>query len=371
MPCLPASHEVALMVAIVIPSLNPEPALQDYCGALRSITDSPILLVDDGSDASLRHIFDDCAKAVPGVEFVRHDMNRGKGRALKTAFARLLDKYPGLIGCVTADSDGQHAPEDVLRCIEALRAQPDALVLGARDFSQSHVPWKSSFGNNGMRLFFRVTTGRNFLDTQTGLRAIPAGMMRELIDTPGERFEFESRMLLVIRDRPLVQIPIRTIYENDNKGTHFNPFSDSMEICWLLLSTLMREFGLFIVASLLSFGVDIGMFWLLYYVIFDEASHAHLVLSIGLARIVSATFNYLVNRFVVFAESAKRHAFGTNAPYKYAALALAMVAASYLFTKLGHGIFPRAHLTIVKSVVDLLLFIASFLVQRMFVFKPR
>lgn len=359
------------MVAIVIPSLNPEPALQDYCGALRSITDSPILLVDDGSDAARRPIFDECAKSVPGVEVVRHDVNRGKGRALKTAFARLLAKYPALIGCVTADSDGQHAPEDVLRCIEAIRAQPDALVLGARDFSQSHVPWKSSFGNNGMRLFFRITTGRNFLDTQTGLRAIPADMMRELIDTPGERFEFESRMLLVIHDRPLVQLPIRTIYENENKGTHFNPFSDSTKICWLLLCALVREFGLFIVASLLSFGVDIGMFWLLYYAVFNAESHAHLMLSIGLARVVSATFNYLVNRFVVFAESSKRHAFGARAPYKYAALAIAMVVASYLLTKLGNAMFRGANLVVVKSVVDLLLFVASFLVQRVFVFRPQ
>ncbi len=358
------------MVAIVIPSLNPEPALQDYCGALRSITDAPILLVDDGSDASRRPIFDDCANAVPGIEVVRHDVNRGKGRALKTAFAHLLGKYEALIGCVTADSDGQHAPEDVLRCIEALRAQPDALVLGTRDFSQFDVPWKSSFGNNGMRLFFRITTGRNFLDTQTGLRAIPADMMRELLDVPGERFEFESRMLLVIHARPLVQLPIRTIYENGNKGTHFDPFSDSMKICWLLLSSLLREFGMFIVASLLSFGVDIAVFWLLYYAIFNAESHAHLMLSIGLARVVSATFNYLANRFVVFAESKKRHAFGVNAPLKYAALAVVMVAASYLFTKLGHGMFPRANLTVVKSIVDLLLFIASFLVQRMFVFKP-
>lgn len=359
------------MIAVVIPSLNPDAALPEYCREVRAVTDAPILLVDDGSDAAHRSIFDACAASSDGVEIIRHDVNRGKGRALKTAFAHLLDRYPGLAGCVTADSDGQHAPEDVARCIEELKEHPSALVLGARSFSLDGVPWKSRFGNNGMRLFFRVSTGRDFLDTQTGLRAIPADMMRELLSVPGERFEFESHMLLVLRDRPLVQIPIKTIYEDGNKGTHFNPFSDSARIIWLLLATLLRIFGLFIAASLLSFAVDIGVFKVLYSAVFGSETRAHLLVSVVVARIVSGVFNYLANRYVVFATSTRRHAFGEHAAAKYAVLAVALVTASYLLTKAGHGLFPGASIVVVKAVVDLALFIASFIVQRLLVFKPR
>ncbi|MGI6496347.1 MAG: glycosyltransferase [Kiritimatiellia bacterium] len=360
-----------VQVAIVIPSLDPDKRLPRYCRDLRAITSAPILLVDDGSKPELRPIFDECAAAGPDISFVRHGTNRGKGRALKTAFAHLLETRPDGIGCITADSDGQHSPADVARCLEHFQANPDALVLGVRDFSQSHVPLKSRFGNKGMLLFFRVATGRSFLDTQTGLRAIPAEMMRSLLSVPGERFEFETRMLLALHDRPLLQIPIETIYEEGNKGTHFNPFSDSMKICGILVKALARRFGLFVLASALSFVVDILLFRFLYYGVFDEEGRAHLFLSVVLARVVSGTFNYLVNRFLVFAESRKRHVFGHYSAHKYAVLALAIVTASYLGTKILHAGFPGVSLTWIKAIVDLFLFLASFAIQRMVIFRHK
>ena len=227
-------------IAIVIPSLNPDARLPSYCAALRERTGAPVLLVDDGSRAELRGVFDACAAAAPGVSLLRHETNRGKGRALKTAFAELLRTLPDLAGCVTADSDGQHAPEDVVRCMELLAENPEALVLGCRTFDRADIPWRSRFGNGWMRTLFRVVSGRRFDDTQTGLRGIPAGFMRELLDVPGERFEFESEMLLRLGRRPLVQFPIRTIYENRNAGSHFRPFADSAKILRIVLRSAVR-----------------------------------------------------------------------------------------------------------------------------------
>lgn len=227
-------------IAIVIPSLDPDSRLPSYCAALRERTGAPILLVDDGSRAEFRGVFDECIAAAPGVSLVRHDRNRGKGRALKTAFAELLRTRPDLAGCVTADSDGQHAPEDVVRCMEKLAERPDALVLGCRTFDRKDVPWRSRFGNGWMRTLFRLVSGHAFDDTQTGLRGIPAGFMRELLDVPGERFEFESEMLLRLGRRPLVQFPIRTIYENRNACSHFRPFADSAKIIRIVLRSACR-----------------------------------------------------------------------------------------------------------------------------------
>ena len=141
---------------------------------------------------------------------------------------------------MTADSDGQHAPEDVVRCMELLAENPEALVLGCRTFDRADIPWRSRFGNGWMRTLFRVVSGRRFDDTQTGLRGIPAGFMRELLDVPGERFEFESEMLLRLGRRPLVQFPIRTIYENRNAGSHFRPFADSAKILRIVLRSAVR-----------------------------------------------------------------------------------------------------------------------------------
>lgn len=357
-------------VTIIIPALNPGADFPSYCAALRKSTRAPILIVDDGSRADCAEIFDACTKSGDHISVIRHDVNRGKGRALKTAFAKLL-KDPSVIGCVTCDSDGQHTPADVVRCIDELEANPEAFILGCRTFNLEHVPWKSRFGNTTMCTLFKLVTGRAITDTQTGLRAIPAGFMRELLDCPGERFEYETNMLLRIGERPLIQLPIETVYIDGNRETHFDPFKDSAKITAILLRHGIVRFGMFIIASLLSFGVDIGLFSLLYRVILPDTLKGRLLIAVVAARMVSIVFNYCCNRFVVFADGYRtgdRH-FGKKEFGKYLLLAAGILCASYLFTALAGKLFPSVKIEILKACVDLLLFLASYSVQRLMIFR--
>ena len=84
-------------------------------------------------------VFDDAAAA--GAEVIGYAENRGKGHALKVGFAHVRANYPGE-HVVSADSDGQHLPSDILRIAERLRSEPHALVLGGREFS-GDVPARS------------------------------------------------------------------------------------------------------------------------------------------------------------------------------------------------------------------------------------
>lgn len=356
-------------IAIVIPSLNPDGTLPEYVAALREILPgSPIVLVDDGSDAAHAAVFGDCAGVAADVVVLRHGINQGKGRALKTAFAYLLERHPRLVGCVTCDSDGQHLPEDVRRCAEALSADHEALVLGCRAFAQSHVPLRSRFGNTFIRSFFSVATGRRFLDTQTGLRAIPASFMRELLDCRGERFDFETRMLLSLGARRMVQLPIETVYLNGNRSSHFSPLRDSMKILGIVSGHIVAKFTRFVAASLSSFALDISLFKLLHSVVFRDLGLGRLALSVVLARVVSALFNYWLNLRFVFDGQRARRSFA-----KYAALALCLLAASYGFLALACATsgFASRHVATAKAIIDLALFVASFAVQRLFVFSRR
>ena len=359
--------------AIVIPALDPDERLPAYCRALRAATDAPIVLVDDGSRAEKKAVFAECVRAVPDAELLVHDANRGKGRALKTAFAHLLRTRPDLAGCVTADADGQHAVRDVAECLRRLEAAPDALVLGCRRFTGPDVPWKSSFGNNWMKALFRLATGRRFLDTQTGLRGIPASFMRELLDVPGDRFEFESDMLLRVGDRPVDQFEIETIYENGNKGTHFRPVADSLSILRLVLrgsAGRCRRFALFAAVSLASFAVDIGLFHLLHEFAFPAGAAGRLFLSVALARLVSLSFNYGCNRHLVFRDGVRHAPVEGRSLVRYLLLAAAVMALSWALTKALVAAFPGTLATPLKAGVDLLLFFASYAAQKHFVF-PR
>lgn len=171
---------------VVIPSLQPDEKLPALLSALREAGIRNILLVDDGSGPAYRPIFD--AAEASGCTVLRHAVNLGKGRALKTAFNHCLLTWPDAPGCVTADSDGQHTPACILACMQALWQHPDSLVLGCRDFDAAGIPARSRFGNKCTRLLFRLLVGLSITDTQTGLRAIPTRFMRALLETRGERF---------------------------------------------------------------------------------------------------------------------------------------------------------------------------------------
>ena len=205
-------------VPIIIPSYEPDEKLPDLLKNLRETGFRNIVLVDDGSGEKYAGIFTE-AETTYGCVVLHHAVNQGKGRALKTAFNFCLREFADLPGVITADSDGQHSPECILSCVDAMLKNPSALILGCRCFEGADVPARSEFGNKCTRVVMKYLTGISVSDTQTGLRGIPTAFMEQLLMVRGERFEFETNMLLETKSRkiPIVEVPIRTIYIEENK----------------------------------------------------------------------------------------------------------------------------------------------------------
>ena len=195
----------------------------DVVRRLTAASGYPVVIVDDGSGPAYRDVFTRVAE-LPGVRVLRHAVNLGKGAALKTAMNHVLCALSAAIGIVTADADGQHHSEDVLRVAEALASNPEALLLGCRGFDRD-VPLRSRFGNVLTRGVMHALLGRNLTDTQTGLRGIPAAFLPTLLRLETGGYEFELEMLIAAHQfsLPLVEVPIRTIYEPGNRPSHFNP----------------------------------------------------------------------------------------------------------------------------------------------------
>lgn len=217
---------------IVIPAYQPTRALVELVATL-SADGRPIVVIDDGSSAASEALLRDVA-AHPGVSVLTHAVNRGKGRALKTAFDHALQQSPtNTPGVVTADADGQHLAGDIRRVAERLEQQGvdgPAVILGSRSFA-TQVPLANRLGNLVTRRLFRLLTGRALTDTQTGLRGIPRAFLPDLLALKGERYEFELEMLTqAVESRwPLEEIPIATVYGSFAKS-HFQPFVDSLRI---------------------------------------------------------------------------------------------------------------------------------------------
>lgn len=355
----------AIQFIVVIPSYQPEGLLIQYVRELKEAGIKRILLVDDGSGEEYRAIFDDCEKE-SGVTVLRHDTNCGKGKALKTGFTWCLESEDDFLGIVTADSDGQHRTDDILKIIDELAKDQTQLVLGVRDFTGKHVPSKSRFGNLLTIKMFHLLHGKRVSDTQTGLRGIGKELLPTVASLPGQRFEYEMGMLIYAarHNVPILEVPIETIYERNNEGTHFRPIVDSIKIYGLLFTGFLR----YLISSLSASILDIGCFTILNLFIFRSASlGVNVYASTILARIISSFYNFLVNRKVVFGASEGNIA---KQAIKYYTLAVCQLLCSaglvYLLTKSLH-----LNATIVKIVVDTVLFFVSFQIQNRLIFNHR
>lgn len=339
---------------VLVPAYEPDHRLVVLVRLLRaSAPHLTVVVVDDGSGRAYERPFDEVA--AQGCTVLRHAANLGKGAALRTGFAHVLRHHPGA-DVVCADCDGQHTLVDVLRVAEKV-ASTRATVLGVRGFT-GVVPLRSRVGNAVTSRLFALATGHRLQDTQTGLRGYPADRLPWLLRVPGERFEYELAVLLrTVRDRsPVVEVPISTVYLEENASSHFRPVLDSVRVYVPLL--------LFAASSLLAFAVDTAA------LLAVHALTGSLLVSVVTARGVSSVANFITNRSVVFARSALPW---RAAAVRYFALVLALLGANYLLlaalTGTGLALLPA------KVVTEVVLFVSSYAVQHRLVFaswrRPR
>ena len=156
----------------------------------------------------------------------------GKGYSLKKGFSYCVNTFNDIKGIITVDADGQHLVEDVERVYQKFFYNYNSLILGSRNFNGKDVPLKSRIGNKIMQNKIKSKIGIDITDTQTGLRAIPIDIVNNIIDIKGEKYEYETNMLLycINSNINIMQVPIKTIYINRNKHTHFQALKDSLRI---------------------------------------------------------------------------------------------------------------------------------------------
>lgn len=349
------------MTSVLIPAYNPDEKLLRLLDELQGKF-SGIVVVDDGSTSG-REMFE--GARARGVRVLVHEVNRGKGAALKTGFKWILENEKACDVVVTADADGQHRPEDIRRVADAALRNPGGLTLGVRAFT-GKVPFRSRFGNWWTRQFFFLMTGLKIRDTQTGLRAIPAALLPGMLQLDGDRYEYEMKMLAAAKRhaQPPLQIPIETVYIADNASSHFSPFRDSVRI----YGALMR----FCLSSVTCFILDNTIFTVVLCAAMSATGLKRatcVLIAMVAARGVSASANYIFNRMLVFRSNAPKSASFA----KYWALVLFMMSVEYTCTAALSRIFDAVGLTItiLKILVETALFFLSYNIQKHWIFSRR
>lgn len=340
-------------LAALIPVWQPEASLPALVSALVEAGFSAIIVVDDGSSAQYQTLLDAIAE-YPEIHLIRHAVNMGKGRVLKTGMNYFLNTFPDFRGIVTADADGQHTCEDILAAAMAFDRSPRRMILGARQFS-AQVPLRSRFGNLLTRKVFGFLTGRKVSDTQSGLRVIPTALIPELLTLPGERYEYEMTMLThVCRvGQPPLEVPIQTVYLDGNRTSHFDPIRDSMRIYFILFR--------FYLSSMLSSGLDLISFTATY------RFTGNLLVSVLVGRaVLGPLVNFAMNRQFVFH---KAGSVGRPLLRYYLLASFQAVLTWVLIRALTQSL--GLNVILCKVLVEAPLSLVSFAVQRIFVFGTR
>jgi glycosyltransferase involved in cell wall biosynthesis len=336
-------------IPVLIPAYNPPSQLVELVRVLLDSITSTVIIVNDGSSPEFREIFEQI-KNLSGVIYLEHQVNLGKGQALKTGF-RALEQIPSAIGIVTADADGQHAPEDIGRVILGLIDSPNSLFLGIRQLNKN-IPWRSRFGNQLTRRVFGWLTGMKLQDTQTGLRGMPRSFVSHLVTLSGNAYDYEMNMLVTASRMQLriVEIPIQTIYLSNNQTSHFKPFIDSMKIYWVLLR--------YVASSLLTAITDLLLFNLL--IIWSMPIVASMILS----RFLAGTLvNFCLNRSWVF----RSRSVFLRSLLRYYIVVVTSGLLVGLATQQIHQVWGFSPV-IVKIFLDIILFFPLFALQRKYVF---
>jgi glycosyltransferase involved in cell wall biosynthesis len=187
----------------------------------------PVIVVDDGSTDGATTDLEQ-----PGISVLRLPENRGKGHAILAGMASALD-HADTLAIAILDADGQHDPAELPRLYARFAAENADMVIGARRFDLSEVPFRSRLGNVLTRRLVRWMLGAHLPDTQSGYRILSRRFAEAVVrEVPGGRYETEMEIvgLAIRRGYRIVSEPIRTIYEQGNATSHFRKVGDSFRV---------------------------------------------------------------------------------------------------------------------------------------------
>ncbi len=180
---------------VVIPAYNEAATVESVVKEVLASHALPVIVVDDGSIDATAEMAERA-----GAEVLRHEDNRGKGVALRTAIQYIVDR--GYDPALFMDADGQHSPSDLGRFLERWDQTKADLIIGTRMGNPVGMPMLRLFANTSSSIIVSVLAGRWISDSQSGYRLVSRRLLERILDQGGEEgFEFESEMIVdAVRD---------------------------------------------------------------------------------------------------------------------------------------------------------------------------
>ncbi len=222
-----------LNVVVVIPTYNNHKTIGQVIADVRQYANN-VIVVNDGSTDGTAEILD----GISGIEVITHPHNCGKGTALKNGLCRA--KTAGFRYAITIDSDGQHFAKDIPSFVQEIEQNPDTLLVGSRNIQADNMPGKNTFANKFSNFWFKLETGVNLPDTQSGYRLYPIQKMnvQKWYYTAKYEFELEALVFASWAGITVKNIPVNVYYPPEGERvSHFRPGRDFTRIS--ILNTIL------------------------------------------------------------------------------------------------------------------------------------
>lgn len=340
---------------ILIPALDPSEKLPQLIFTLKQFGFRRISVTDDGSKEENQIYFNTVEEM--DVRVTHHPKTLGKGMALRTAL-RAADECLGKADFyITADCDGQHTPEDIVKIADALLLHPDHFVIGVRKFERKEGKKVSYWVNYFQRMFFRVTNhGKECPDPRSGLRGFPSSLKNLALCTEGKSYDYELNFLdAASQAASTTVVPISTETFSKDETSHFRPVVD--------LLGMYLKFWRYLVTSNIATICDLVLFST-FDVLFSGLGVVSIFISTVCARVISGLVGYVLNRYISF----RSHLHPGQEMVKYFIVFIGQMAASGLLVSVLTCIpIPTI---LVKAMVDFCLFFVGYSLQKNWVFAP-
>lgn len=231
---------------IIVPTYNNPKTIRDVAF---DVLDNgyELIIIDDGSDVEIQTLFE--PKEQERMNFVKHDVNLGKGEAIVSGLKKA--KELGFTYAGSIDGDGQHLAVEMQKLLAVYKE--NEILIGARNFDLEHVPNGSKFGRWFSNFWACWDTGYEITDSLSGYRMYPISVLDLEIKT--SRFDWEMEVIVRHADagHAISEVIIECFYPTaDERVSHFKKFSDTAAIVWVHLQILPFKWPGFILNKLLG-----------------------------------------------------------------------------------------------------------------------
>jgi glycosyltransferase involved in cell wall biosynthesis len=197
----PISVHPRLKASVIVPVFNERDTVERLIQTVKAVpVDKEIIVVDDFSSDGTR----DKLPGLTGVKVLYHDVNQGKGAAIRTGIQAATGDV-----IIIQDADLEYDPNEYPRLLAPFDDPQVQAVFGSRFKGGGEFLFLSRMANVFLSLLTRLLYGGNVSDMETCYKVVRRELMLSL-NLVSNRFEIEPEITtkLLKRRVKLVEVPI-------------------------------------------------------------------------------------------------------------------------------------------------------------------